>query len=72
MVRPKLINQDSPDGESSKETIQNSGSLFLSLLFKLPFPGVKTIMIKMMMEFTFGKEDCWKIAHSEANFRFYQ
>ena len=44
----------------------------LSLLFKLPFPGVKTIMIKMMMEFTFGKEDCWKIAHSEPNFRFHQ
>lgn len=35
-----------------------SSPLSFSLLFKLPFPGVKTIMIKMMMEFTFGKEDC--------------
>lgn len=54
---------------TEKETIQNSETLSF---FKLLFPGVNSIMIKMMMEFTFGKEGFWKIADSEPKFRFYQ
>lgn len=74
MVRPKLINQGSPDGENSKETTQNSETLSLPLsFFKLPFPGVHPIMIKtMMVEFTLGKGSFCKIVSSEPKFRCYQ
>lgn len=71
MVRPKLINQGSPDGENSKETTQNSEMCSLSF-FKLPFPGVHPIMIKTMTEFTLGKGGFCKIVPSEPKFRFYQ
>lgn len=59
MVRPKLINQGSPDGEYSKETIQNSG--FPSLSLKSPLLGVHPIMIRRRTDFTFGRKGFEKL-----------